>query len=102
MSCAKRPLALTAADIQPLVAARDRAGVLVSEAFMVVYHPQWHKVRDLIADGAIGTLRQVDAVFSYYNVDPDNMRNRPELGGGRDPGYRGVYPTCDDTFRHRR
>ena len=37
---------------------------------MVVYHPQWHKVRDLIAEGAIGTLRQVDAVFTYYNVDP--------------------------------
>ncbi|WP_421855714.1 Gfo/Idh/MocA family protein [Oricola sp.] len=93
----EKPLALTAADIEPLVAARDRAGVLVSEAFMVVYHPQWHKVRDLIANGAIGTLRQVDAVFSYYNVDPENMRNRPELGGGVIPDI-GVYPTVTTRF----
>jgi predicted dehydrogenase len=64
---------------------------------MVTYHPQWHKVRDLIASGAIGTLRQVDAAFTYYNVDPDNMRNRPELGGGVIPDI-GVYPTVTTRF----
>jgi predicted dehydrogenase len=29
--------------------------------------------------------------FSYHNVDPQNMRNRPELGGGALPDI-GVYP----------
>lgn len=93
----EKPLALTAADIEPVIAARDRNNVVVSEAFMVVYHPQWHKVRDLIAQGAIGTLRQVDAVFSYFNRDPNNMRNRPELGGGVVPDI-GVYPTIVTRF----
>jgi predicted dehydrogenase len=37
--------------------------VLVSEAFMVTYHPQWHKVRELIAEGAIGRLRHVQGAF---------------------------------------
>ncbi len=93
----EKPLALKAADIEPVIAARDRNGVIVSEAFMVTYHPQWLKVRDLIAEGSIGTLRQVDAAFTYFNVDPDNMRNRPELGGGVIPDI-GVYPTVTTRF----
>lgn len=88
----EKPLALKAADIAPVIEARDRNGVLVCEAFMVAYHPQWHKVRDLIADGAIGRLRHVQGAFTYHNVDPVNMRNRPELGGGGLPDI-GVYPT---------
>lgn len=93
----EKPLALRAADIAPVIEARDRNGVVVSEAFMVTYHPQWAKVRDLIADGAIGTLRRVQGAFTYYNLDPVNMRNRPELGGGALPDI-GVYPTVTTRF----
>jgi predicted dehydrogenase len=88
----EKPLALDADAIAPVIAARDRNRVVVSEAFMVFYHPQWHKVRDLIADGAIGTLRHVQGAFTYHNVDPANMRNRPELGGGGLADI-GVYPS---------
>ena len=31
-------------------------------------------------------------MFTYFNTDPDNMRNQPELGGGGLPDI-GVYPT---------
>ena len=93
----EKPIAAQASEIDQLIAARDKYGVLISEAFMVCYHPQWHKVRALIADGAIGPLRRVDAAFTYYNVDPDNMRNQPDLGGGalRDIG---VYPLVTTRF----
>ncbi|MEF2073898.1 Gfo/Idh/MocA family protein [Consotaella aegiceratis] len=87
----EKPMALKASEIEPLVAARDKAGVLVSEAFMVEHHPQWTKVRELIEAGAIGTLKHVQGAFTYYNVDPNNMRNKPELGGGGLPDI-GVYP----------
>lgn len=93
----EKPLALKAQDITPVIAARDRNGVLVSEAFMVTYHPQWMKVRELIAAGAIGRLRHVQGAFSYFNVDPANMRNIPELGGGGLPDI-GVYPTVTTRF----
>ena len=93
----EKPLSLDAADIAKVIAARDRNKVLVSEAFMVTYHPQWLKARELIRDGAIGTLRHVQGAFTYYNVDPDNMRNRPELGGGALPDI-GVYPTVSTRF----
>lgn len=88
----EKPIALQAADIDRLIAARDAHKVTIAEAFMVFYHPQWIKLRELIAEGAIGALRHVQGVFTYFNVDPGNMRNQPELGGGALPDI-GVYPT---------
>ncbi|WP_250463297.1 Gfo/Idh/MocA family protein [Microbulbifer litoralis] len=93
----EKPLALNADDIARVIEARDRNGVLVSEAFMVTYHPQWLKVRELLRSGAIGRLRHVQGAFCYHNVDPDNMRNRPELGGGALPDI-GVYPVVATRF----
>lgn len=93
----EKPIALHADQINGIIKARDENNVLVSEAFMVTYHPQWHKVRELIADGAIGTLRHVQAAFTYFNMDPTNMRNIAELGGGALPDI-GVYPTVGTRF----
>ncbi|MFD1882540.1 Gfo/Idh/MocA family protein [Paracoccus pacificus] len=93
----EKPIALRADDIDALIAARDRNRVLISEAFMITYAPVWHKTRALIAAGAIGKLRHVQGVFTYYNVDPQNMRNQPELGGGALPDI-GVYPTISTRF----
>jgi len=93
----EKPLALHADRIAEVIAARDRNRVLVSEAFMVTYHPQWAKVRELVQGGAIGRLRHVQGAFTYHNVDPVNMRNRPDLGGGALPDI-GVYPTVTARF----
>ncbi|MUZ75049.1 gfo/Idh/MocA family oxidoreductase [Agrobacterium vitis] len=93
----EKPIALKAAEIDSLIAARDRNKVLISEAFMVTYAPVWHKVRALLADGAIGKLRHVQGSFTYFNRDPGNMRNIPELGGGALPDI-GVYPTITTRF----
>ena len=93
----EKPIALHADEIDGLIAARDRNRVLISEAFMVTYAPVWAKVRELIAAGAIGRLRQVQGAFTYYNRDPVNLRNRPELGGGALPDI-GVYPTVTTRF----
>src|SRR5690606_24797712 len=93
----EKPLALTAADIAPVIAARDRNGVLICEAFMVTYHSQWLKVRDLVRSGAIGRLRHVQGAFTYHNLDPADMRNIPALGGGGLPDI-GVYPTVATRF----
>ena len=68
-----------------------------TEAFMVTYTPVWHKVRELLAAGAIGQLKMVQGSFTYFNRDPGNMRNIPELGGGALPDI-GVYPTITTRF----
>ncbi|WEX88451.1 Gfo/Idh/MocA family oxidoreductase [Sinorhizobium garamanticum] len=93
----EKPIALKAEEIDALIAARDSNKVLVSEAFMVTYSPVWRKVRSLLAEGAIGKLRHVQGAFTYYNRDPGNMRNVPELGGGGLPDI-GVYPTITTRF----
>ena len=93
----EKPIALKADEIDQLIAARDRNRVLIAEAFMITYAPVWHKVRQLLADGAIGRLRHVQGAFTYFNRDPSNMRNIPELGGGGLPDI-GVYPTMATRF----
>jgi predicted dehydrogenase len=93
----EKPLALKASELDALIEARDRNTVIVSEAFMVTYAPVWHKVRELLKDGAIGELKHVQGAFSYFNRDAGNMRNIPELGGGALPDI-GVYPTIVTRF----
>lgn len=87
----EKPLAMTAPDFDPVIAARDRTGLLAAEAYMIVHHPQFQRARQLYNEGAIGALVRVDCVFSYDNRDqPDNIRNKPDTGGGALPDI-GVY-----------
>jgi predicted dehydrogenase len=78
----EKPLAMTAAEAEEMVRACSNEGVLLMEAFMYRLHPSWEAVRDLVASGRIGRLRAVQSWFSYFNDDPGNIRNVPELGGG--------------------
>ncbi|MCF8487338.1 MAG: Gfo/Idh/MocA family oxidoreductase [Rhodobacteraceae bacterium] len=78
----EKPMALSAPEFDKIIAARDASGLLVAEAYMIVHHPQWQRVKDWIAAGEIGTLRHVDVAFSFNNTDQGNIRNRPETGGG--------------------
>jgi predicted dehydrogenase len=78
----EKPIALSAEEARQLLAARDRTGAKVQEAFMIRTHPQWLKAKALVREGAIGELRSMLGVFSYFNRDPVNIRNRPEYGGG--------------------
>jgi len=76
----EKPVAMTAEEAIEL---RAVAGTVhVMEAFMVRFHPQWLRVRQLIRDGQIGEVRAVQVFFSYHNVDPINVRNQADTGGG--------------------
>jgi predicted dehydrogenase len=52
------------------------------EAFMYRHHPQWQTAKRIVKEGGIGDLRSIQTFFSYYNDDPDNIRNMAEIGGG--------------------
>jgi predicted dehydrogenase len=78
----EKPIALTAQEAETLIAARDRSGKQVLEAFMVRQHPQWQRARALVQQGRIGKPRAVQVMFSYFNPDPDNIRNQVDIGGG--------------------
>jgi predicted dehydrogenase len=93
----EKPIALNAGQIEELIKVRDRTGKLITEAFMVTYSPVWLKVRELLREKATGELKHVQGAFTYFNRDPGNMRNIPELGGGALPDI-GVYPTIVTRF----
>jgi predicted dehydrogenase len=76
----EKPIALTAEEAAQLRAAAGK--VLIAEAFMVRFHPQWLRARELVREGRIGALRAVQMFFGYNNVDPANVRNRADIGGG--------------------
>ena len=78
----EKPIALDADEARQLIAARDRSGKQVLEAFMVRQHPQWLRARELVRSGAIGEVRLVQTTLSYFNDDPQNVRNIAGIGGG--------------------
>ncbi len=87
----EKPLGMAAADFDPVIAARDRTGLLAAEAFMPVHHPQHIRAREWVQGGAIGELRHVEAFFAYNNEeDTGNIRNKAATGGGALPDI-GVY-----------
>ena len=79
----EKPIALSAAEASSLLAvSRDHPKIKAMEAFMYRFHPQWQTARQMVIDGKIGRLQSIQSVFSYYNDDPANIRNKPETGGG--------------------
>ena len=78
----EKPISLSVKEAKTLLAARDRTGVKIGEAFMVKTHPQWLRTREIIRSGAIGELQSAMCVFSYFNRDPANVRHKVEWGGG--------------------
>jgi predicted dehydrogenase len=78
----EKPLAMSVADAERVLAARKRMGVKIGEAFMVRSHPRWILTREMIRTGRIGALRSIAGLFSYFNREPKNVRNVPEFGGG--------------------
>jgi predicted dehydrogenase len=78
----EKPIAMNADEARTLLAVRDRTHVKIGEAFMIRTHLQWLRVHELLSEGRIGELQSIAGFFSYYNVDPKNIRNQMVSGGG--------------------
>ena len=91
----EKPMALDAAQIDQLREVEDRVHIM--EAFMVRHSTQWNAARTLIRDGAIGRPHLIQSCFAYDNLDPDNIRNKVEWGGGALMDI-GCYPIVAGRF----
>ncbi|MBI9104149.1 MAG: Gfo/Idh/MocA family oxidoreductase [Spirochaetales bacterium] len=91
----EKPLTLNSEETRKAFQIAEENGVYLMEAFMFQFHPLWLKVKELIAIGEIGKLRGVHTFFTYNNTNPENIRNKLELGGGaiRDIGCYGIAST---------
>jgi len=91
----EKPIARTAAEAEGL---RDCApGKLVMEAFMIRFHPQWLRAREIIRSGELGEVRSINALFTYFNDDAGNVRNQADIGGGGILDI-GCYPVTAGRF----
>ena len=78
----EKPFSRRAADVEVAFDAAERAGLLLTEAFMYRHNPQTAKLLELVRGGAIGELRVVRTAFSYALYDADNIRLRTDVEGG--------------------
>ena len=79
----EKPIAMDAGEAGKLLeASHDHPDLKVMEAFMYRFHPQWIKAKAMVDNGDIGKLQTINSFFSFYNDDPDDIRNTPEMGGG--------------------
>lgn len=79
----EKPLALGREQAQSMLDAANAHRVMLLEAYPYYFQPQTAAMLALLRDGAIGTVRSVQACFGFTVGNPlVNIRMRPELGGG--------------------
>jgi predicted dehydrogenase len=78
----EKPLARDPAAVEAAFDVAERAGLVLSEAFMYRHHPQTIRLTQLVADGAIGPLRAIRSSFSFVLEDPADVRLSSALDGG--------------------
>ncbi len=76
----EKPMALGAAEIEELKPVEGK--VLIMEGFMVRHSLQWQAARERIRAGELGPVQLIQSFFSYNNPDPNNIRNKLDVGGG--------------------
>ena len=79
----EKPMGMNLGEVEAMQAAAVTANRTLMEAWMYRCHPQTAKIVELVRDGAIGTLRHVQAAFSFRaEFDPNGRMWRKALGGG--------------------
>ena len=78
----EKPLGLNSRECLEMDEAARRQGVKLMEAFMYRFHPRIEKLIQLTRSGQIGRLRNVEASFTFRVRNQENIRLRPDLGGG--------------------
>lgn len=79
----EKPIGLNITEAQELLEkSKKHPELKIMEAFMYKFHPQWIKVKQLVDEGAIGTLKNIQSSFSFYDDNPESITNKSEMGGG--------------------
>ncbi|HEX2427198.1 MAG TPA: Gfo/Idh/MocA family oxidoreductase [Gaiellaceae bacterium] len=78
----EKPLSRHSAEVEQAFDAAERAGRLLTEAFMYRHNPQTAKLLELVDEGAVGEPRVIRSAFSYALYDAENIRLRTDVEGG--------------------
>lgn len=76
----EKPFSPRPAEVEAAFDAADRAGLILSEAFMWRHHPQVARLVELLPE--LGPLQTIRSTFSYVMRADPNVRLDPALEGG--------------------
>ena len=89
----EKPLVISLEEFDAVEAAARDFKVVVFEAFANLHHPSIRQALGMVESGALGALQFING-WGYFTLPPDdldNIRLKPELGGGSLWDI-GVYP----------
>jgi predicted dehydrogenase len=79
----EKPVSTSANETRRLVdISKKHPDLKIMEAFMYRFHPQWHRVKEMLQQGIIGELCTIHSHFSFFDDDPASIVNSASLGGG--------------------
>lgn len=79
----EKPIALNSKEARKLwEESKKHPKLMVMEAFMYRFHPQWIKAKQLVDAGEIGKLKTIQSSFSFFEDDPNSIVNSEPFGGG--------------------
>jgi predicted dehydrogenase len=90
----EKPFTVNGAQAQTVIDYARQHGIFLMEAVWTRFLPHMEQVLDLVADGAIGQIKMVQANFGFRTeVDPSSRVFDPALGGGSllDVGLYPIY-----------
>lgn len=87
----EKPMVLTAEQATYAFSLAETAGVHLVEATWSRWHPRMRRIVDLATSGALGSLENYLATFTFQGVTPGNYRLFPQHGGGALYDV-GIYP----------
>ena len=77
----EKPAAMTAAELEQVLAAVRAAGTFFMEGFLYRCHPRWDRLREMLAAGIIGDLRLLHAAFCFDAGGKERLLSRAQGGG---------------------
>jgi predicted dehydrogenase len=87
----EKPIALTLAEVDQMIAVAEETGLVLAEAFMYRHHPQMKTAGQMIRNDRLGEITLVQATFNFQMGSRENIRLVPTFGGGSLWDV-GVYP----------
>ncbi|WP_327426494.1 Gfo/Idh/MocA family protein [Streptomyces sp. NBC_01236] len=78
----EKPMVTAASEARDLAGLAEEGRLVLMESFMFLHHSQHATVTALLERGEIGELRGMTAEFGFPPLPADDIRHRPELGGG--------------------
>lgn len=78
----EKPIACTAQEAEEMIAASEKAGKLLMEAFMYRYGGKFRKMMEILQSGVLGKIKAVQGSHGYTLDWASPAREDPALGGG--------------------